>query len=441
MAIGGGRFTGMNKPLAGAYINNISASRSLNLLGTNGVCAIAIEHNYGNKGEILEIESSNFADKCKSVLGYDLWDNKLKGLRELISNSVKTYIYILSDNTKAENKIAKAKFGGTRGNDISIKISPNVNDETKKEVITMIDNVAVDKQVVKSAEELESNKYVDFKEGITLADTTKTSLAGGTDGAVTLTDHQDFLNKIETYSFNALCCTSTDATFQELYIAYTKRMRDNVGLKFATIMKRLPKLTYDYEGIVTVLNDVVAGTGNELTYFTTALYANTELGKSNLNKKYNGEFEIIADYTQLELAEFINEGKFVYHRVGDEFRVLEDINSLVTFSEEKGEEFKENQVIRILDSLAMADANVFNSAYLGKVNIDKTGLESYEVDVIKIREEFLKLGAFRSYDKNSVVVEKVETVDGNKVRGVVRVNSVVTPAECFRQLYLTNVVK
>ncbi|WP_101773997.1 phage tail sheath subtilisin-like domain-containing protein [Peptostreptococcus faecalis] len=438
MAIGGGKFNEMNKPLAGAYINNVSAARNLNGFGINGISVIAIDHNYGNKGELLEIESSNFADKCKSVLGYDLWDNKLKGLRELISNSIKTYIYILSENVKAENDIAKAKFGGTRGNDISIKISPNINDETKKEVITMVDNVMVDKQIVKAADELEDNKYIEFKKDATLTDTVKISLAGGADGTVTLADHQEFLNKIETLTFNALCCTATDETLQNLYVAYTKRMRDSVGLKFATIMKRIPKVTYDYEGIVTVLNDVVGGIGSELTYFTTALYANAELGKSNLNKKYNGEFEIIADYTQLELADFITEGKFVYHRVGDEFRVLEDINSLVTFTEEKGSDFKENQVIRVLDSLATADANIFNTMYLGKVNIDTAGIESYSNQILSIREAFLQNGALSDFDKEKIVVEKVE---GEGIRGAIKVSSAVTPAECFRQVYLTNVVR
>lgn len=41
-------------------------------------------------------------------------------------------------------------------------------------------------------------------------------------------------------------------------------------------------------------------------------------------------------------------GEFVLHSVGTEVRVLEDINSLVTLTEDKNELFQSNQTIRVL---------------------------------------------------------------------------------------------
>ena len=194
---------------------------------------------------------------------------------------------------------------------------------------------------------------------------------------------------------------------------------------------------YDFEGNVVIKNKVKNGErGNELVPFTAAIYANAELGKSNLNKKYTGEYTILNDFTQYQLKDFIKQGRFVYHDVDGEARVLDDINGLLKVTDAKGSEFKDNQVVRITDALAIADARAFNMMYLGKVNIDTAGIESYRNRVIDIREAFVEKHALVDYDKKNLTVEKVEGK-----RGAVKVNSAVTPAECFRQVYITNIVQ
>lgn len=440
MALGGGTFKNMDKPLPGAYVNNVSAAKNLDLTGLHGIVAIALEWDYGNKGDLIKLKSGDFSILCKQALGYDLWDEKLKGIRELVENTTEVYFYILNDNKKASNTHAEAKKGGTRGNALAIRIQTNVDDPSKKDVITLLDNETVDKQIVSEKTELVDNEFVKFKKTVELEDVVKSELSGGTNGDVVVKDHQTFLARMETVSFNTLACLSLDKEIQKLYVAYTKRMREDVGLKFATILKLIDapgEELYNHESIVAIENKVLdkGAKGNELVYFTAAIYASTPFGKSNLNKKYTGEFKVNTEYTQGQLTQLAKEGKFVYHQVGDEVRVLEDINSLTTFTEEKGEEFKENQVVRIVDALAIEDAIVFNTMYLGKVNINKSALESYENKVRDIREHFVDEGALVDYDKDI----KVEKVEG--VRGAVKVTSGVRPAECFRQLYATNLVR
>ncbi|MDU5681012.1 MAG: phage tail sheath subtilisin-like domain-containing protein [Peptostreptococcus sp.] len=444
MALGGGTFTTTDKMLAGAYINSVSAARSLSLIGDNGVVAIALEHDYGNTGEVMTLTPSEFREDSLSYLGYSLFDDKLKGLRELFENSKRVHIYVLNNTTKASNDLATAKKGGTRGNEIVIKVQNNLDNPEKKDVITMIDFMEVDKQTVTKASELQPNAFVTFKD-TELTEKAGEKLKGGSDGNVTNGDHQKFLSLIETMSFNSVACMATTKEVQKLYIAYTKRMRDDIGLKFATILCEASDLggdsqIYDYEGVVIVKNKVKGEStkGNELVPYTAAIYANAQLGRSNLNRQYTGEYEVITDYTQLQLKDMIKAGRFVYHRVGDTVRVLEDVNGLVTFTDAKGSEFKDNQVVRVLDALAISDARVFNEVYLGKVNIDTAGKESYRNKIIDVREEFLKRGALKDYDKDSIQVVEIKS---DEVRGAVKVDSSVTPAECFRQLYLTNYVR
>ena len=64
---------------------------------------------------------------------------------------------------------------------------------------------------------------------------------------------------------------------------------------------------------------------------------------------YDGEYEVEANYTQSDLEAAIDNGEFTLHKVGDQYRVLVDINSLVTVEAEKGQEFKSNQTIRVID--------------------------------------------------------------------------------------------
>lgn len=85
----------------------------------------------------------------------------------------------------------------------------------------MLGTKEVDKQIVKTASELVANEFVSFK-ATTLTVTAGTALAGGTNGTVSSTAHQDFLNKLESYSFNAVGCLSKDTSITGLYVQYAK---------------------------------------------------------------------------------------------------------------------------------------------------------------------------------------------------------------------------
>ena len=69
----------------------------------------------------------------------------------------------------------------------------------------------------------------------------------------------------------------------------------------------------------------------------------------------------------------IEDGKFTFHNVGTDVRVLSDINSLVTVSDTKGDIFKENQTIRVIDQIANDIADIFNTRYIGVVPNDNSG--------------------------------------------------------------------
>ncbi|MCW0714992.1 phage tail sheath subtilisin-like domain-containing protein, partial [Clostridioides difficile] len=374
MALGGGTFVTQNKILPGAYINFISAKRATSSLSDRGIVAMPLELDWGIDEEVFQVTSDDFEKYSTKYFGYDYTHEKLKGLRDLFKNIRLGYFYKLNKGVKASCSIATARCSGIRGNDLKVIVTTNIDDNAKFDVVTLLDNKKVDTQIAKVITELQDNDYVTWKKEATLEATAGLTFTNGTNGeAVTGTEYQAFLDKIESYSFNALGCLATTAEIKSLFVEFTKRMRDKVGAKFQTVLYK--KNDADYEGVVSVENKI-KDTGlleSSLIYWTTGAIAGCDINKSNTNKRYDGEFDVDVNYTQIHLEEALKTGKFIFHKVGDEVHVLEDINTFVSFTDEKNDDFSSNQSVRVLDQIANDIATLFNTKYLGEVPNDKSG--------------------------------------------------------------------
>ena len=430
MALGGGTFISQNKKLPGTYINFASAQSASSSMGERGIAAMAIEMDWGKDGEIIEVTSENFAKNSLKIFGYDYANEKLKGLRDLYKNIKKAYFYRLNSGNKATNDLATAKCSGTRGNDLKIVIAKNIDDETKYDVSTYLGTKEVDLQTIKTVNELVDNDYVTFNM-TTIAVTAGKALTGGTNGDVSGEAHQKFLDKLESYQVNAVGCTAKDESTSNLYVQYVKRLREEQGIKFQVV---LFNNTANYEGVINVKNTTVED-DSALVYWVTGVIAGCEINKSNTNKTYDGEYTVNADYTQTQLENSIDKGEFVLHKVGDEIRVLVDINSLVDTTSEKGEEFKSNQTIRVLDQIASDVASVFNSKYLGKIANNEAGRTSLWSDIVTLFKDYQTLQAIENFEDSDVSVQI-----GNDKKSVT-IDTSVQVINAMEKLYMTVVVE
>ncbi len=435
--LGGGNFTTQNKKLPGTYINFVSANRTAANISERGVAAVALELNWGNDTDIFSVSAEDFVKNALKIFGYSYGDTAMQKLRELFLNVKTLYVYRLNNGgVKATNTYATAKYSGTRGNDLKVVIAQNIDESSKFDVSLYLGTTLVDKQTVANASELVDNDFVTWKKNATLEATAGVSLTDGTNGTVAGEAHQTFLDKLETYSINALCCASNDTTIKQLYINYTKRMRDEIGVKFQTIVHNATNA--DYEGVVNVKNNIVASTTAEqinAIYWITGIIASCAINKSNTNKIYDGEYEINVNYTQSQLEECLEQGFFVLHKVGDDVRVLEDINSLVTKTDEKGEDFKSNQTVRVIDQVATDIATLFNKKYLGSVQNNASGRVSLWNDIVSLYKQYYQLQAIEEFNSEEIVVEQ-----GNDKKTVV-VNGNITPVNCMTKLYMTVVIE
>ncbi|MCC0752915.1 phage tail sheath family protein [Clostridioides sp. ZZV13-5731] len=432
MALGGGTFVTQNKILPGAYINFISAKRATSSLSDRGIVAMPLELDWGIDEEVFQVTSDDFEKYSTKYFGYDYTHEKLKGLRDLFKNIRLGYFYKLNKGVKASCTIATAKYSGIRGNDLKIVVTTNIDDNTKFDVVTLLDNKKVDTQIAKVITDLEDNDYVIWKKDATLEASAGLVFTDGTNGeSVTGAEYQAFLDKIESYSFNALGCLATTAEIKSLFVEFTKRMRDKVGAKFQTVLYK--KNDADYEGVVSIENKI-KDTGlleSSLIYWATGAIAGCDINKSNTNKKYDGEFDVDVNYTQIQLEEALKTGKFIFHKVGDEVHVLEDINTFVSFTDEKNDDFSSNQSIRVLDQIANDIATLFNTKYLGEVPNDKSGRISFWNDVVKHHEQLQNMRAIEDFKADDVSVEP-----GSDKKTVV-VSDAVKVISAMSKLYMT----
>lgn len=465
MALGGGSFLTQNKILPGSYINFVSTSTVTASLSDRGYATMPMELDWGTDGEIFTVTNEDFQKDCLKIFGYGYTHSKLKPLRDLFLNAKTVYLYRLNSGSKSYNAYAKARCSGVRGNDLKLSIYENADDGNYYDVSVLWDNIEVESQTVATFEDLQESEYViwrtslDPSNPITLTPTAGLPLEGGTNREeVTGLDHQNYLNLIEPYAFNVMGVVTTDDTLKQLYVNFTKRLRDEVGAKFQLVVHQCRA---DYEGVINVTSEVPSSmllsemeefelaeleemllsdldSGSEehwseasLVYWVTGLEASCAVNKSCLNQLYNGEFDVKCEYTQAQLVTAIGNGEFVLHKVGSDMRVLADINSLTTLTESKNEIFQENQTMRVCDGVANDIALLFNTKYLGQIPNDEAGRISLWTDIVIYYAQLQDIRAIEGFVESDVTVEQ-----GSSKKSVL-VGSKLTVVNAMAQLYMT----
>ena len=440
MALGGGTWLVQNKVLPGSYINFSSVAKASATLSDRGYAAAPFVLSWGPENEVFAVTSGEFQKNSKAIFGYSYDHPKMLALREIFLHATTVYCYRLGLGAKkAACALATAKYPGIRGNDLSIVIAVNVDDPDAFDVGTYLDGIQVDLQTVTTAEELTGNDYVDFKKDLTLEATAGAPLTGGEDVAnITGDSHQAFLDKIEAYAFNAMCCPAADPIIVKLYAAYCQRVRDEVGAKFQLIAWK--PSTVDYEGVIGVWNSATHPSmdveEHAVVYWATGAHAGVAVNKSLTNAKYDGELILDTDYTQAELTAALKAGKFMFHNVNGLTRVLEDINTLLTLSDTKGEVFQSNQTMRVCDQIANDVAVLFNERYLGTVPNDASGRSALWGDITHYIKQLEDIRAVENFDPDTVSCEQ-----GDKKKAVLVTVNGLNIINAMAQLYMSVIIQ
>ncbi|MGP3782464.1 phage tail sheath subtilisin-like domain-containing protein [Paenibacillus sp. 1A_MP2] len=255
----GGIWTRQNKVRPGVYMNFESVGTATTALGERGTVTMAVPLSWGPSKQLVKVEAG--ADPF-DALGYDITTAEMLPIREALKQAQKLLLYRLNTGIKAiatsGNLTVTAKYGGVRGNDITVVIQANIDDPSKFDVYTLVAGAEQDKQTVADIDGLTKNAWVSFAATDTdkdLAASAGVPLSGGADGTVTNADHTSYLELLEVTDFNTVGLMSDDTTLKALYTAFIKRQRENEGKKIQLVVPNYP--TADYEGVISVKNGVV----------------------------------------------------------------------------------------------------------------------------------------------------------------------------------------
>lgn len=387
MPIGGGSFTVQNKVLPGAYINFVSMGTNAKM-GERGVAALPLELNWGPEGQVFRLDAADFNATSLKVFGYDPTDANILLVREAMKRAKTLLIYrVNGGGTKASGTVSgmtvTAKYGGTRGNAIKVAVVTNVDDATKMDVVTYLDDMVMDSQTVAKsggAASLVANDFVTFGTVVTLTAATATALTGGTNATVNASKHTAALTAFEVETFNVIGYPGTVEDIKSLYAAFVKRLRDDEGKKIVGV---LYGYVGDHMGLINVKNGVVLTngttvTGDQAVAWVTGASAGAEVNESLTNTAYDDAVDVDVKYTKSQFEAAIKAGEFVFYADYGKARVLTDINSLTTIGQNMSSDWTSNRVVRVMDGWANDVARIFGESYIGLVTNSDTGRPAFQ---------------------------------------------------------------
>ena len=416
----------MNKVAPGIYGSVTTVSSAAVTIADKGTVAMGLEMDWGKEG-IQEMKSSDFIKSAKAVFGYGPTAPQLADVRDIFKRANKLIFYRLNaaGATKALCRYATAKYAGPRGNDITIVVSPNVDDATKWDFTTYFETTLVDEQKgVAGLSELQSNDYVEWVSDPDVSITTGTvSLTTGANGAVTGDAHASFLDAVDPYTFDAIGYQGEDTATAGLYTAYLKDSINNKGKLFNLVL---------YGAEIDSRHGYKVTNGVQYVPWFLGAVGGVGVGKSLTNSAYDGEAAGNTDLTSTALEDVIDSCEIALHRDGDRVVVFKDMTNLININPDENEVMRTGDVVRTIDTYIQTVATQWYLRCLGKERNDDIGRATLRQIAIEtgrlLQDTYRALQYFEEDD--------IECIAGNSKTSVV-LNAALNPTGAMEVLYLS----
>lgn len=436
----GGNFTVQNKVRPGAYINVKSAGKALGSMSDRGIVTLPLVLNWGEVKKVITLEPGSDFEK---ILGYGLLAPELILIRETFKRAGKILLYRVNGGTKATKAATPltvtAKYEGTRGNDITVKVLADVDVPSSFIVQTYLAGKLVDEQRSKTVEALVANDYVTFSGTGALTANAGIVLAGGTNTQATSSDYSDYFVAVQVYPFNTMALPVDDPVVKGAGATFVKRMGQEEGKDFQVVVADYANA--DNEGVISVKNGVVLDDGTVLTATQATAWvagatAGANVNESNTYKAYDGAVDVNIKYTNSQIIEALNHGEWVFVEKDGKAIVEQDINSFTSFDPTKGKEFRKNRCVRVFHAIRNDIKRIFSDYYIGKCDNNEDGRNLFKGECINYFESLQGINAIQNFDASTDIVVSA----GHDVDAVV-VDAWIQPVDSMEKLYMTVTVK
>lgn len=439
----GGTWTSQNKVQPGVYINTKSRGNLPISIGEKGIVAIAEPLSWGPPGVIQEIIPG---EDLRQYIGYDITNPKAVFLREMMKGSdttpgpIKILLYrpAGTGGAKAAATIggltATALYNGIRGNDITIIVSEDPDTEGVYDVSTVIDGTIANEQSVTKISDLVANSWVAFSGTGTFQETVGEPLAGGIDPTVAPTDYANFLQALEPYQFDILVYDGTDSSVIQAIALFVKRISENVGQKCQAVMAGAKECNSEW--VISVDNGVKLSDGTTLTaqqctWWLGGAEAGALYNDSLTYARYPNAVEVVPKLTDSQITQAIKDGEIVFIDNFGTVKVCTDINTLTSFTVDKGQEYSKNRVMRVLDQFCNDVYRQFSLYYIGKTDNNDAGRSLLKGWIVGYLNEIQANNGIQNFVPDDVTVEPGNSVDS------VLVNVALQPVDAIEKIYIT----
>lgn len=359
----GGNFD-INQPKVrpGSYMN-FAAKKTYNpSVSSRGIVVIPlVGYDWGPDAKFIELDN-DAPDAEIAKLGRSIYDDNelIRLVRLAFENAIKVWVYIIAGGTKA--KITKdsltitAKYGGERGNDITVTSTANV--DGGYDISLYLDGELMEIFTgVATIEELtaEESQYVDFSGKGDLTAFSGAVLEGGQPAENMNSSFTAFLDAVEKVKCNTVLIPVSEESLAAAAASKVKYLRTKVG---KTVQFVFAGYAGDDIGIINVINsfrlyDKDLSVVDAAAWMAGATAAATK-SQSNTYKVVTNATAVVGELTNEQAEEAILAGKLFFSVSDDTGEVIVeyDINSLVHPSSTQDDSYKKNRVIRVLDSFA-----------------------------------------------------------------------------------------
>lgn len=252
----------------------------------------------------------------------------------------------------------------------------------------------------------------------------------------TANDIKTALSNIKTFMFDVLVYPydTGKEEIKALIKEFIEDLRNTDGVKVTAVMANY---TANSEAVINVVQSFVLEDDAKLKPEQVAVYvaglsAGASITTSNTGKIIQGIKDVEPRFTKSEMEAGVRDGKFLFKVDNNaNVSVLYDINSLTTFTPEKGNIFAKNRVIRTLDGIASDIARVFEANFVGKLNNNADGRNVLKSTLIEYFKNMQRLNAIDDFDAKDVDIKEGSTIES------VIIDARIKPIDSVEKIYIS----
>lgn len=439
----GGTWTTQNKVRPGVYIR-FTTNRALGLtVGERGVVTICEPMSWGPVGEVMTVANG---DDMTPYTGYDITNEKNRFLREIFRGTNRTsppttlYLYRPAATSSAKATVttgtltATAKYPGVRGNDITIVVTEDVDNEGSFFVSTVVDGEIQDQQSAETVADLVPNDWVDWSGTGALTATVGAPLTSGADGTVAASAYSDYLEAIEPYKFDVIIYDGSDSTVQDAMVSFVNRLADENGQYTQLVAANLT--APDSRFVINVMSGVTLADGTTLTpqqvtWWAGGATAGAQFNESLTYATYPTAVAVSPLLTNNQIISALQSGQFILVADFDEVHVEQDIDSLTTYTTDIGVVYKKNRIIRLCNTIANDIYQQFSQNYIGVVNNNDAGRARFKAAIVGYLYQIQDAEGIQNFDP-----EDVEVLPGIDIDAIV-VNVAFYAVDSVEKVYMS----